>query len=36
VEFESVDEAMKARADLLEKLIRQRLANHKSEKVDGY
>jgi hypothetical protein len=35
VEMESVDDAMKTRADLLAKLIRQRLANHKSEKVDA-
>ena len=34
VEMESVDDAMKARADLLAKLIRQRLANHNSEKVN--
>jgi hypothetical protein len=35
VEMESVDDAMKTRADLLAKLIWQRLANHKSEKVDA-
>jgi hypothetical protein len=36
VEMELVDDdAMKTRADLLAKLIRQRLANHKSEKVDA-
>jgi hypothetical protein len=35
VEAESVNDAMKARADLLAKLMRQRLANHKSEKVDA-
>jgi hypothetical protein len=35
VEMESVDDAMKTTADLLAKLIQQRLANHKSEKVDA-
>jgi hypothetical protein len=35
VEFESVDDAMKARADLLAKLIRQRLVDHMSQKVDA-
>jgi hypothetical protein len=35
VEAESVNDAMKARADLLAKLIQQRLANHESEKVDA-
>jgi hypothetical protein len=35
VEMEPVDDAMKTRADLLAKLIQQRLANHKSEKVDA-
>ena len=31
----SVDDTMTARADFLAKLIRQRLANHKSKKVDA-
>ena len=31
----SVDDAMTAEADLLARLIRQRLANHKSKKVDA-
>jgi hypothetical protein len=35
LETESVDDAMTARADLLAKLIRQRLVNHKSKKVDA-
>jgi hypothetical protein len=35
VETDSVDNAMTARAGLLLKLIRQRLANHKSEKADA-
>jgi hypothetical protein len=35
VEMELVDDVMKTRADLLAKLIRQRLANHRSKKVDA-
>ena len=35
VEKDLVDDAITARADLLAMLIRQRLANHKSEKVDA-
>jgi hypothetical protein len=35
METEAVDNAMMARADVLGKLIRQRLANHKAKKVDA-
>lgn len=35
METEAVDDAMKERVDLLAKLFKQRLANHKSKKVDA-
>jgi hypothetical protein len=35
VETESVDDAMTARADVLAKLIRKMLANHKAKELDA-